>query len=119
MSEEWSCDEDGYINLHEDTETAVREYFADIQPELRSETVTVYRYKPSKPTIRDCGSPLEYLLERLDEEYLPDECDPDSPTQAMLDAEKAFIEAVLAEYKRHSLRVVESVTVNVADYLER
>jgi len=113
MSEEWSCDSEGYINLHEDIETALREYGA----ENLGETVTVYRYKPSKPTRRDCGSPLEYLLERLDEEYLPDYCDPDKPTQEMLDAEAVFLDAVLAEYKRYSLSVVERVTVNAADYL--
>jgi hypothetical protein len=119
MSEEWSCDEEGYINLHEDIATAVREYFYDIDPEWMAETVTVHRYERVNPTARDCGSPLEYVLENLDDEYLADECQPDNPTQAMLEAEKAFINAVLAEYKMSSLRAVESVTVNVSDYLER
>lgn len=117
MIEKWSCYEEGYITLHADIATAIREYFSDFEPD--AETVTVYRYEQAKPTVKDCGSPLEYVLESLDDEYLADGCEPDEPTQAMLDAEKAFINAVLAEYNSFALRVVESVTVKVADYLER
>lgn len=119
MSEKtWSCETEGEIHLFPSVEEAVDDYlcYADYSED---DVVSVNRYGHVSPTAQDCGSPLEYILDRLDDEYLPDEATPDSPTQTMLDAEKVFIEAVLSEYNCKSLRHVETRTVNLREFFAR
>lgn len=116
MSEKtWSCETEGSICLFDSIAEAVDDYlcYADYS---KDDVVSVHRYVSVSPTLQDCGSPLEYILERLDDEYLADEATPDSPTQTMLDAEKAFIETVLSEYNCKSLRHVETRTVNLREF---
>ena len=42
--------------------------------------------------------PLEHVLERLEEEHGHEDVDPQKPTDAMVKAEKAFLDAVFSEY---------------------
>lgn len=112
MSEEtWSCETEGLISLFASVDEAVDDYLCYAEP--TQDSVSVYRYRLVEPTPQDCGSPLEYILERLDEEYLPDELTPDSPTQTMLDAEREFIKIVLSEYRGAKLQVVETRQENL------
>lgn len=60
--------------------------------------ITVHEFAPVKPQLGSVHEPLETLLERLDEEYGDPEGDGCEPTAAMLAAQKAFVDAVLAEY---------------------
>src|SRR5690606_19353922 len=60
--------------------------------------LTVCEFAPMKPD-PDSYNPLEHILEQLDDEFGdPDSCDGTAATEAMKQAEKVFIAAVLAEY---------------------
>ena len=63
------------------------------------------------------GSLLEYILERLDEEYGYADGYTE-PTEAMIDAEKAFIGVILSEYKPWTCEIVERKTINVQEWVE-
>lgn len=114
----WSCETEGSICLFDSIAEAVDDYLCYAEYSV-DDAVSVNRYRHVSPTPQDCGSPLEYILDRLDDEYLPDEATPDSPTQTMLDAEKVFIEAVLSEYNCRSLWHVETRTVNLREFFAK
>lgn len=63
--------------------------------------VTVVEWKARKIDPQDFGTPLMDVIERLHEDYgNPDDCYPEeSITQAMKDAEQAFLEVVMREYR--------------------
>lgn len=81
-------------------------------------TVTVHEFAPMKPRVAGgMFGPLESLLERLEEEYGDPEGRDVKPTEAMLAAEKAFIDAVLAEYKPWTCEPTGNVvTVNALEW---
>jgi hypothetical protein len=61
-------------------------------------TITLYGFEPMKVIPSRCN-PLECLLDDLDEEYGNPDGDRPAASSKMKDAEKAFIEAVVAEYR--------------------
>lgn len=67
--------------------------------ELCQETIEVAGYVPMKVD-RSRLSPLNDLIERLDESYCHEDCDIGGDlTAKMIEAEKLFLDAVLAEYR--------------------
>jgi hypothetical protein len=79
--------------------------------------ISVYEYQPIKPGIDSCGSPLERVLEILDEEYGDPDGDGHDRTEAMKAAEKTFIEAVLTEYRSWMCEQTgKVVTVNALEW---
>lgn len=99
------------------------DYVADAMP-LRElpETIEVYGYAPMElpPPIEASRwvDPLGRLLEWLDEEYGDPEGVPTLPTDAIRDAELAFLRTVLAEYKAWMCERVCTRTVRVRDYID-
>lgn len=79
-------------------------------------TLVVHGYRRMKPEI-SYPRALEDLLEQLDEEYGNPDGGDTQPTPAMLAAEKAFYEAVLAEYKPWACEQVASVTIDVPTWI--
>ena len=115
-AELWTC-EKGAETFHcRSVQSAVVD-FADQVGEL-PETVTVYGYASKVIEVTDwyAERALENLLESLDEEYWsPD--DGTEPTPAMEAAAKAFVAAVVAEYRVWQCDLVETLEVRVADYV--
>ena len=69
---------------------------------------------PNSYTTRVLGN----LIEMLDEEYAdPDKVEATKPTQTMKEAEQAFIEAVLAEYKPWLCDLTTRETVHVPTWI--
>jgi hypothetical protein len=110
----WSCDLDEEELRHQSIEDAV-EAWADLMDGPLPETVEVYGFKRVTVTSLDYARPLELLLETLDEDHGGDE--PTNPTPAMLEAEKAFLAVVRAEYVSWACEHCETVTVRVADHV--
>ncbi len=82
-------------------------------------TVTVHEFAPMKPRVAagTIFGPLSTLIERLDEEYSDPEGDGTKATETMLAAERAFIAAVLAEYKPWACEPTGNVvTVNALEW---
>lgn len=114
----WGVNDPERMNADTPNE-AIGCYLEECGPERMPETVTLQGFRRMQPTENDCGYPLERVLERLDEEH----GDPDergtTPTPKMLEAEKAFKAAILAEYKVWSCEEIYSEEVNVREWCER
>ena len=90
---------------------------ADEIPTGATQTITVYRWEPIQPTVMHCGQPLEQVIEWLDQEY----GDPDGCTYSvtpenmkkLVEAERVFLETVLAVYESWSCRIVDSRNVTI------
>ncbi len=113
MTSFWSCDETGatkYSSLEAAIQAAI-EGVKDPPTELK-----VYQFRPTavepEAFCKRNTSPLRDLLERLDVGYGVGSSSP--PTEAMLRAERAFVEAVVAAYENWALEVVEARTVPVS-----
>lgn len=104
------------------------EYYLDgiwkIEPDLY---LTVCEMAPMLPMLGPCNSPLEYMIECLDEEYSDPEGDYSVPTPAMREAERVFIQAVLKEYKswlceptgvKHTVRAYDWIKENAPQWLD-
>jgi len=104
-----------YTDPHEYIENLLDSYHPESL--YSTGTITAYEYKPMTVTASDCGAPLEYILEMLDEEYgSPDKGF--TATDAMIQAEKAFINAVLAEYRPWACEQTgKSVTAKAVDWV--
>lgn len=114
----WTCDEEAERLTATTVEQAVRKWAVDHVGPL-PETVTVYGHAPVVPNpLRYEGTLLDALIEWLDDEYGDPDGSPTQPTDDMHAAERAFIEAVLAEYQPCTCEVVEERTVRVRDYVD-
>lgn len=105
---------------HHSPDDAIEEIIDGLHPAGFAEIgqVTVHEFAPMKASVPSHWRPLESLLENLDEEYANPEGDGTKPTEAMLAAEKAFIAAVLAEYKPWMCEETgKTVTVNALEWV--
>ena len=104
-----------------DAESAIESYLDMAFPEEFESIgdVTVFEYRPVTIQTSDCGSPLEGVLEYLDEQYGdPDGTPAYAGTQEMRDAEKAFLETVIKHYKPWACEQTgKSVTVNALEWV--
>ena len=112
-AEYWSCSKDNERLTHESIDEAVEWFLSALRPAGMPPKVIVYgfaRLEIMAATHR--GDPLEGFLERLDEEH----ADPDGgctfPTERMKEAERVFIEAVLAEYVPWGCEQVTEVEID-------
>ena len=98
---------------------AVHQILQGIWPPHFPNTVPVVTYRPV--TIDPATlTPLDSLLEQLDEEHAdPDETASTTPTPKMLEAQQAFIQAVLQEYQSFLMEEVSRDHHNVAEWLTR
>ena len=92
---------------------AVEDLLNRMWPEHFPDNVEIATFKRVK--IKPDGfNPLERMLEQLDEEYAdPDQTGDTSPTEPMLQAERTFIAAVLAEYHPHQMEQHTTENVDV------
>jgi hypothetical protein len=118
MAEFYTCREDEEQLSFTCIEEAVEQWADDCWPNPLPETVTVYGY--GRMRVVTCPtSPLEDMVERLDEEYGDPEGNYETPvTEGMREAERQFIAAVLAEYHPWACVRVSEEVVNVADFLD-
>jgi hypothetical protein len=118
MSEFYTCREDEERLSFTSIQEAVEQWADDTFPDPLPETVTVYGYGRMKP--KTCPtSPLDDMLERLDEEYGDPEGYHETPvTDAMREAERQFIAAVLAEYDPWACVKVSEEVVRVGEFLD-
>lgn len=119
--EYWDCEEDAEMLYYESMDEAIESYLdsqLDLEDIWSTYTLTVYGFVPSNPTkLKLEGNILETVLEWLDEEYGPDD-DYTKPTDAMIEAEDIFIEAILKEYRSRRYKAVEKVEINVAEWVK-
>lgn len=80
--------------------------------------ITFQQYEPMQVS-RHLLNPLTSVLQDLDEEYGHEDFDPQEPTDAMKEAEQAFLDAVLAEYVVCQYEPVQGtqVVINVRLYM--
>ena len=117
----WDC-ADGEELHHTDPDDAVECYLNNRFPQL-PETVTLTGYAPDEVPpdavdhlLGEEGGPLRAVLDALPEPYGNPE-EPIDATPAMLEAEKAFVSAVLKEFKPWACHEVCSEEINVKDWL--
>jgi hypothetical protein len=79
------------------------------------ETLTICGYAPRVPNWK-WYTPLEHLLESLDEDYADPDGSNTEPTQAMKDAEAAFLAVIKAEYEVWMCDEVSRSEVNIAEW---
>jgi len=100
---------------HESLDEAVEAHL-DACGERLPERVTVTGYARVKPSLGE-GFSVEHALEALDEELGdPGVTDYTEPTPTMLEAERVFHAAVLAEYESWACEEVTTREVVVADW---
>ena len=116
----WGEDGDELLSCR-NANSAIESYLDGFWPEILRETheVTVFEYRPVTIQISDCGSPLENVLEYLDEQYGDPDGTPDyAGAQEMQDAEKAFLDTVISHYKPWACEQTgKSVTVNALEWV--
>jgi hypothetical protein len=85
------------------------------------ETIEVCGYAHMEPDIEKTweGDVLERILLDLDENYGDPDGDLSDPTEAMEEAEKAFLAVVAKEYKVWMCEEVCRKTINVAEWRKR
>lgn len=113
----WSCRDDDEILTHTEIEEAVGAFLDDVYPD-RPATVTVYGYAVRVVDREHYAErALDNLLEDLHEEYGdPNRYPSDSITESMRAAARAFLEAVLAEYRVWTCEKVCEEVVDLAEY---
>lgn len=79
------------------------------------ETVVVCGYAEMKVNFESYG-PLEDVLESLDEEYGDPDGDRAEATEAMIEAEEAFMAVIAKEYKTWACEEVSRETINIAEW---
>ena len=115
-------DREHLFNL--DVDAAVLSHLEDDYetPEDFPENITIHRFRRMVPRARNYRhpnhlSPLEEMLERLDEDHADPEGSPTKATPAMIRAEAQMIETVLLEYNPHWYEVTGRFTVHVRSWL--
>ncbi len=121
----WTCDDDGEYLTHSDRNDAIEELLdANLAPGMTAaqvleelpETIDVYGYARMKVETRATVPEdlVRAVLDDLDETYSgPDGSLTEEPTAAMLDAARALIAAVVAEYKPWACERVTTEHVDV------
>lgn len=119
----WSVGEQENL-YHETMEEAANNFietwrlpFTGEWPEDQPDVIELVGYAREEPSICP-GISLDHLLEHLDEEYGDPQGGIDDPTPAMIAAEKAFHEVVLAEYETWACKPVTRRLVNVRAWLK-
>lgn len=108
---------DGNSMVYESMEHAIGETLMGITYGNYPDYLIVTVYSPVMPDT-SCLNPLEFLLESLEEDYGdPEGAASYAPTKGMKDAEKAFINAVLREYEPWEKKEVETVKVDVKEWM--
>ena len=106
---------------YEDDDEAILAYLDGLYPDDLPETIELcgYARREVKPEFfKDFF--IEQAFERLDEEFGdPDGDFTSKPTQKMKDAEKIFIEAILAEYEPWMCECVSREDIDVKEWVEK
>jgi len=115
----WSCNREEEHLTYDDMDDAIEAYLDDFGPtgERTPKTVTVYGFARMELKRAECRV-LADLLERLDEEYGDPDGDWGVATTAMEEAEKHFIDVVLAEYCPWACEAVKEVTVDTNEWIK-
>jgi hypothetical protein len=109
----WACNDPEQVTC-ESAEEAIEEALEGAE---FTGTLTLKGYVAMPVHYEPIYGPLAHTLERLDEDFGDPDGDGTTPTAAMLEAEKAFIAAVLAEYENHWLEDVYTEQVDVAAWV--
>ncbi len=106
------------VNLqYTDPDEAVEMYLDGLDDEW-PETVELVGYSRMKVTSGSFDEwILENLLEHLDENYGGEDAEWTEPTDAMEEAAKTFVEAVVSEYVPWACEPVEKRTVDVSEWV--
>jgi len=123
-SDLWGVNDETESMSAETPDEAIGEYLenlaADLEPEAMPAEITLRGFKRMQPTSSSCGTVLDNVLEHLDEEHgNPNSYGFTQPTPAMLEAEKVFKAAVLAEYKAWACEEIYSEEIDVREWCER
>ena len=109
----WNEDDEG---LHcEDLDEAIEEYLEDV--DCLEGMITMFGYR----RIDVCGqSPnaLDYVLEKLDEEFGSPDSDYSKPTDKMKEAEKQFLKVVEEGYKSWACEDICTVEIDVEKWVK-
>ena len=107
--------EDADRLYHDDKDEAIEAILEGMEPE--TETIEICGFTQMDISV-SWLSPLEDILERLDEEYGDPDGDYTKPTEAMKEAEKAFLAVIKKEYTSYMCEVVCRETVNVNEWIK-
>lgn len=107
--------EDADRLYHDDKDEAIEAILEDMEPE--PETIEICGFVTMEINVKGYD-PLEDILERLDEEYGDPDGDPTKPTEAMIEAEKAFLAVIEKEYTSYMCEIVCRETVNVNEWIK-
>jgi|WetSurMetagenome_2_1015567.scaffolds.fasta_scaffold00973_15 hypothetical protein len=111
----WSCDDPEIVTC-KSAEEAIEEVL-EYGDGDRAGTITLKGYVEMPLSYNPVHGPLSRMLESLDEEF-SDPCGNGTiVTDSMLEAEKVFIAAVLAEYKNRWLHDVYTEKIDVAAWI--
>lgn len=105
--------EDDEEGKFETIDEAIEDYLEFMED--RPLEITMVQYKPVEVN-RGLLNPLEYILDVLDDEYGGEFT---KPTQKMLDAEKALIDAVLEVYVPESVSAIAHRRVDVHEWCRK
>lgn len=119
----WDCEDGADVLRHESVDEALGEYLddycGDIEPGTKVEVFAYVREdKPDVDTIIKRCWPLDQLTERFQEAF-EELCHPDRPveqTEGMKAAERAFVEAFLAEHQVWACSQVPHLTKTIDLY---
>jgi hypothetical protein len=117
----WWGDDGCEVLTHADPDEAIEAHIDGWHPDPIESIgeITMYEYAPMKPTLSKCGSPLERVLEQLDEEYGDPNGDGYEVTEAMKEAEQVFLKAVLAQYRPWACEQTgKKITVNALEWVQ-
>lgn len=117
----WDCDETADTLEHETIDDAIEARLEGLGPDKEPGTIKVYGWARKVITPDDFPSPLELIMDRIaeDDGGLLGEAGPDDKiTDAMLDAEKVFLNMVAREFVPWACEIVETRTVNVAEWIK-
>ena len=106
---------------HDNIGDAIAEYLDATEPEEWVRRVEVYRYEPMKVSDAFAKASalilIEGFLEDLDDEYSSDSGYPSKPTPEMLDAARAFVDAVVSRYEVNGCERTGVETVDLVELL--
>ncbi len=109
----YDCAEDQEHITHQHPDDAIERYVAAGEPDepiQQGEAVTLYGFAPApKPSVADVvewSGPLRHLIESLDDDHELGGDDAQEVSDGMREAERTFVEAVLADYTVRRCEVV-------------
>jgi hypothetical protein len=113
----WGAHEEERL-VHEDKDEAIEAILDDCAE--MPETIKVCGYARMRPNIIEAykGDVLERLLESLDEEHADPDGDSTEPTEAMKEAEAAFLAVVDKEYESWACEEITQEIVNVQEWVK-